>query len=182
MLWEDREKSGDFTVKSKKDGKEKKYHKIVLFYLPFFKALSNPNFKGNNNQHTTLLSTSSFNALMRFIYTGEISLFGPLECGELLNVEDGVNFYFATSKSQEVVDLKEILEENINKVTKENCLPTLLYALNENKEELKELCFSVFQDDSLHFIEEIKSNFELKEQNLLSLCVLTFYAKQSLKK
>ena len=176
LLWDERKKSGDFTVISKKDGKKEKYHKIVLFYLNFFKGQSNPNFKANNDEHITLLSISSFDALLKYIYTGETSQLGPLECAELLQMEDGINFYFATSKSEEVITLRKILEENIKNVTKENCLSTLLYALHATNEELKEICFSQLIENPPFFVDQIKNNYQDEEQKTLSFCVMTYLA------
>jgi hypothetical protein len=175
-LWKGKEETGDFVVKSNKDKNEKRYHKIVLTYLAFFNTLlTSKNFK-MTNEHSTNLSISSFDALMKYIYTGKTNQFGPLECSELLQLNDGVQFYFASSKSKQVVTLIEILNENINKVNEENCLPTLLFALRSENKQLQQTCFSLIQEKPTFFTSKIDTEFESEDKMLLSVSVMKFFA------
>ena len=183
-LWEERESTGDHLVVSR-DGRSSKFHRLFLNFIPFFQLQQNQAsiFQKDFSQHSTNLSMDAFDALMKFIYVGEIDHFTPTDSLELLDDREGLSFYFAchSPHQDEVVKLlAKILASKMNDVTPENCLKTLLFANRHHNERLISKCISVFNSRP-DVIEQVTEQFELIEQRDIFASIAVHQTNELLK-
>ena len=158
-----REETGDFLVKSSVDGNTQKYHKLILTSLPFFFAQSNSEMKRGNDEHLTMVSSDTFESLMKFIYSDETEHFNAFNCLELLDRENGIEFYFGGRN--ELVDFFEGALMSRKAINVENCLELFLKASKVGHVKLLER-IKIFFSKHTELIEDL-SRFTLEQQNLI---------------
>ncbi len=150
FLWNEKEESGDYIVKSKEDGQERKFHKMILSFLPFFLSQNESSLMKDKNKHTTLLSTKAFEAFAEFIYLSKTEQFDASLCLELVDKENGVHFYYSGESELEEF-LQKIMEGK--RIVNENNWPKVL--LKSSKSGAKQLV-----EESKKFVLENPESFQ----------------------
>ena len=197
-LWKEREVSGDYLVSSA-DGKERKFHKIVLNCLPFFLVQSTTQLKKNSHSHTTNFSSHTFQSFIEWIYTGNTHQIRVQEAIEILDKIEELYFYFAETESQNVnvekkkrlhfsiltVSVKDFLNNlvefansklwDINLLSSEEdcaCLRVLLFAIENEAFDLQSRCMEILHK-SPHLIDNVGNVFQ-RSQDIEKIFKFTF--------
>lgn len=174
-IWKERESTGDFVVKNREDGKTQKYHKLILTSIPFFQAQSKSEMRKGSEEHFTKLSSRTFENLAKFFYLGETDHFDLLDCLELLDRENGIEFYFVGEHP--LTSFLEDRMESEKMVKKENCLEVILKASKiGNQKVLKEAAKFLSENETL--LKNI-SWLNDKEQIIVQREVMAFLLKEN---
>ena len=173
-LWKSREESGDFFVKSEKDGLSVKYHKAILTCLPFFRAQAESEMKRGSEGHTTFLSSSCFEKYMKHLYLGETFQFEAPDVIELLNKENGICFYNFGKEDQLILFFHQKLKESINNQT---CISVLIESARGGMEDLIESCCNLISNNT-QILEEM-DELSTEEQITVLRLVNKFLLDQS---
>ena len=161
-LWNNREVSGDYLVKSSKNNSESKFHKLVLNCLPFFRLQNEASslLKKGSEEHNTFLSMKSFEILVEFFYHGRCDKPTQENIFELLDRKDGIYFYFASEdKTVKIVQSMERILCSQADVNLDNCINVLLFAINNRQSILKKRCIQIISSNP-SLISQVKTCLE----------------------
>ena len=173
ILWEEKEESGDFLVTSNLDGKSSKFHSALLTFVPFFQLQYNSNslLKKDSSLHRTNLSMESFEWMIQSIFSAQPHALPIEQSMQLLDVKEGVSFYFLCPPKQAELckpaqKIYNSLHASAQQIRQENCLDCLLFSLRNENEVFRKKCEQVLEANRNLFTEI--GGYGVEERELLS--------------